>query len=791
MVSLRNMPMKRKLRLVIMVTSTLALLLACSAFVVHDSIALRRHMVSELASEADVLAVRAVSLLNGDDPKPAEEVLAGVRDDLDIVCAAVYGADGKLFGSYQRPGRKAFGPPSTAQAKGHRFWSSHLIANSKVVRDQQHVGSVYLESDLQAVRSLLTHHLIIASIVVLTASALTLLLTGRLQRLVTDPFLKLTNLAQAVTQQKDYTARAPKSSDDEVGKLIDAFNEMLEQIQERDKALRKANDDLEKRVQERTQLLQRELFERMKTEENLWESQRTLSTLMSNLPGAAYRCRNDLERTMEFISEGSHELTGYRPADLIQNAACCYAQLIHPEDQKRAWQETQAAVEAKRPFKLIYRIIAANTQEKWVWEQGMGVFSDDGKLLALEGFISDMTDRKRAEEERKRAEEQLRQAQKMEAVGRLAGGVAHDFNNVLTVITGYCDMLLRRTDDSDPLHKNVDEIGKAATRAASLTRQLLAFSRKQVLQPKVLELNEVVAGMQKMLRRLIGEDVEFRTSFADSLGLVKTDPGQIEQVILNLAVNARDAMPQGGTLTIETGNVTIDQASIGQKREITPGEYVMLAVTDTGVGMTEAVRAHLFEPFFTTKGLGKGTGLGLATSYGIVRQSGGYIEVYSEPDHGSTFKIFLPRVDEALPVQSPEPKDDALPQGKETLLMVEDEVAVRELSALILRECGYTVLEAGNGIEGLQVAQADREGKIDLVISDIIMPQLGGQEMVARLQKRTPDVKVLFTSGYTDDALVNHGVLDRRVAFLEKPFSPKQLAIKVREVLDQPTTVAV
>jgi nitrogen-specific signal transduction histidine kinase len=388
---------------------------------------------------------------------------------------------------------------------------------------------------------------------------------------------------------------------------------------------------------------------------------------------------------------------------------------------------------------------------------------------------------KRAGEALRRSEEQLRQSQKMEAVGRLAGGVAHDFNNLLTVITGYCGMSLLKMKSRDPLRKNAEEIQRAAEHASSLTHQLLAFSRKQVLQPRVLDLNEVVSHMGKMLHRLIGEDIELRTTFEPSLGRVKADPGQIEQVILNLAVNARDAMPRGGILTIRTANVSFDQKTNSRSRALEIGEYVMLAVSDNGVGMTDEVKEHLFEPFFTTKGVGKGTGLGLATCYGIVSQSGGDIRVYSEPGSGTTLKIYLPRTD-AAPEHTSQAESNVLPGGKESVLIVEDDKAVRKFIASVLDECGYQVQEAANAMEALLCIE---NGTVfDLVVTDVIMPQMSGRDLYDRIKAHTPDAKVLFISGYTDDALASLGVLNCDSSFLEKPFSPARLTRKIRQVLD-------
>jgi two-component system cell cycle sensor histidine kinase/response regulator CckA len=384
--------------------------------------------------------------------------------------------------------------------------------------------------------------------------------------------------------------------------------------------------------------------------------------------------------------------------------------------------------------------------------------------------------------ERRQLEGQLRQSQKMEAVGQLAGGIAHDFNNVLTVITGYSQLLLARVGPGNPLCGELEEIRKAGDRAAALTRQLLAFSRRQVLAPKVLNLNDVLASIEGMVRRLIGEDMEMMTILYPSLGLVKADPGQIEQVIVNLAVNARDAMPQGGKLTIETANVVLDEIRTSKQVTIPAGLYVMLAVSDTGHGMDSGTQAHIFEPFFTTKEKGKGTGLGLATVYGIVKQSDGYITVYSEPGRGAAFKIYLPQAEAVA-----EPSERKIPlrtlDGSETLLVVEDEDTIRSLACSVLQSHGYTVLEALNAKDALRLSQ-EQSGPIHLLLTDVVMPQTSGRELAERMTVLRPDMKVLFMSGYTDDAVVRHGVLREGTAFLQKPFAPADLARKVREVLD-------
>ncbi len=387
--------------------------------------------------------------------------------------------------------------------------------------------------------------------------------------------------------------------------------------------------------------------------------------------------------------------------------------------------------------------------------------------------------------ERQQLEAQLVQAQKMEALGRLAGGVAHDFNNLLTAILGYGEMLMQELPEDDGRRHYAAQIINTAEHAAALTRQLLVFGRKQIIQPRILNLNELISGMEKMLRRLLGEDLEMVTLLDPALGAVKADPSQMDQVIMNLAVNARDAMPRGGLLTIETENVDLDETYAGDHLEVSPGPYVMLAMSDTGIGMDLATLDHIFEPFFTTKEPGKGTGLGLSTVFGIVKQSGGHIWVYSEPGKGTTFKVYLPRLAEgALPLH-PAAAPAASLHGSETILVVEDDEQLRDVICQTLRNYGYLVLEARHGSEAILVCGRHR-GPIHLVLTDVIMPGMSGGELIERLAPLGRKIKVLFMSGYTEDTAVLHSLLAAGVPFLEKPFKMMNLVTMVREVLDSP-----
>ncbi|HEX8696051.1 MAG TPA: PAS domain S-box protein [Longimicrobium sp.] len=778
----------------------------------------------------------------------------------------------------------------------------------------------------------------------------------------------------------------------------------------------------------------RHAIERGRMDEELRESRGALAALLAHLPGMAYRCRNDRLWTMELVSEGCRDLTGWDPADLVGNAAVAWAELIHPADRERVWQAVQAAVAAGRAFRVEYRLRTRGGRERWVEEHGVavragsepvlleGLVSDvtahkqveaalrrsgdyfralietsaeivavgnaDGTLryaspavqrvtgyaprewvktpvlgavhpddvpaaraaferllaapggaeeaelrmrrrdgtwrvvelsarnllddpavggivynvrditerraseealrrrerhfrsliemgqdvitvlegdgdvrfaspsvqrvlgyeprelvggylfehvhpddvpAALEGFdrairapgepqwtefrvrhkdgdyrtletiatsllhdpdvqgivvnSRDATERKQAEEALRLSQQQFLQAQKFDAIGRLAGGVAHDFNNLLTAIRGNAELLLLDIPPDDARREDVEEIRHAAERAAGLTRQLLAFSRRQVLQPRVLDLNAVVLDMERMLRRLIGEDVELVTRLERSAAHVRADPGQLEQVLLNLAVNARDAMPSGGRLIVETRNARLDEELKRTYPYVVPGSYVLLAVTDTGHGMDRETQERVFEPFFTTKP--RGTGLGLSTVYGIVKQSGGYIWVYSEPENGTTFRIYLPPVEAPAEEAASGPGAAAPTRGAETVLLAEDEETVRRLARRVLQRSGYTVLEAADGEEALRVAGAHR-GPIHLLVTDVVMPRLGGRDLAARLLAARPGLRVLYVSGYTEEAVQRHGVLDPGIGFLEKPFTAEALAERVRRALDEP-----
>jgi len=537
-------------------------------------------------------------------------------------------------------------------------------------------------------------------------------------------------------------------------------------------------EDLEKMVDERTRglrqandKLQIEIEERKRTESMLRESEDRFSSAFAYAPIGEALVLPD--GRFSKVNRALCQLLGYTEAEMLTRT---FQEITHPENLR-------ANVENMKRM-LAGEIASYHTEKRYLHALGHPVTvlldvslvrNDQGQPLHFIAQVQDIT-------EKKKLEAQLFQSQKMETVGKLAGGIAHEFNSIMTAILGQSEMLIGDLPPQSPQGKNAIEIRHAANRAAKLTAQLLAYGRKQILQPRALNLNEIIANSQNMFRHLTGENVEMRILAAPDLKLVHADAGQIEQVIMNMAMNARDAMPQGGKFTIETANVSLDENQAGKEAELKPGDYVLLTISDTGRGMSAEVKQRIFEPFFSTKGVGQGTGLSLATCYGIIKQSGGHISVISEQHRGTTFKIYLPQLRGADARPAPGPSD--LPRGTETILLVEDDAALRTMAATFLERLGYTVLSASHGVEALDLLGQLRGTSIDLLFTDVVMPHMNGKDLSDRVLKLHPQTKVLFTSAYAENEIVHQGELSPGLALLQKPFAPTTMAHKVREILD-------
>jgi two-component system, cell cycle sensor histidine kinase and response regulator CckA len=493
----------------------------------------------------------------------------------------------------------------------------------------------------------------------------------------------------------------------------------------------------------------------------------------------------DLVTNQVLWNDGLYEVFKYQPGEVVEDSDW-WAARIHPADREQILNSVEALFDSgDLNWASEYRFQKADGSYATVFDRGYVAKDEQGKPVRMIGTMLDLTERRSSEKALRESEEKLQQAQKMESIGRLAGGIAHDFNNLLTAILGYSEITLLHIAEGDPLRANLEEIKRAGNRAANLTRQLLAFSRKQVLQPQIMDFNSIIFELDKMLRRLIGEDIELVTHLQEPLGMVKADPSQIEQVIINLVINARDAMPEGGKLTIETANLMLDQEYTSKHPEVKPGAYVMIAVSDNGEGMDEATKERIFEPFFTTKAIGKGTGLGLSTVHGIVNQSEGHIWVYSELGNGSTFKLYFPRTDlDTTRADASTQNKRSFIGGNEIILLVEDDEIVRNMAKRILELDGYQILTASTPFDALAICQEYKE-KIHLLLTDVVMPQMSGNILAKQILAIRPDIIVLYMSGYTENTIVHHGALDEGINFIEKPFTPENLSHRVRALLDK------
>jgi len=747
--SYMDFSIRQKLQLIVMATSTAALLVASVVFALFDRSTFLRGNTQDLTVAARMVGSNSTAALSFGDAKSAGEILSALQAKQNVINACIYRKDGLVFASYSRDAAQGDFSPPPAQTESTAIVNDHMVLFQPILLNGTSIGTIFLEADLTDLRARMTRFLEIDSLVLLASLAVAFLLSTRLQQVISGPIRELADTALSVSTQENYSIRATKRGNDEIGLLFDQFNSMLDRIQQRDTALQEAHNELEDRVVERTSYL---------------------NALIENSPLAI------------LVLDPEQKVQLYNPA--FENLFQC----SHKEDFgkpvaalfpfEKTLPETTGAFGAISETTRVGLITRRKRKDGSYVDVELHLvpLTVNGRVLGSLGIYQDVT-------ERRVLERQLQMAQKMEAVGRLSGGIAHDFNNLLGVILGYIQVIKRSLVSGNSLYEYAEEIEKASHRAVALTRQLLAFSRQQVLEPVVLSLNTLVSGMEKMLPRLIGEDIELNLILNPTISQVKADPGQLEQVLMNLAVNARDAMPDGGKLTIQTADAEIDVAFAREHPGSIPGKYAMLAVTDTGTGIDPETQAQIFEPFFTTKGRDKGTGLGLATVYGVVKQSNGYINVESQRGKGSTFTIYLPRIEETVLAPTKGIPEPQTVRGTETILLVEDAEPLRMLAQLFLKENGYQVLTAADGSEAQKLA-AEYAGPIHLLLTDVVMPGINGRVLAERLAPSHPAMKVLYMSGYTDSFIAGHGVLEPGTHLLRKPFTEEILVRKLRELLD-------
>ncbi len=650
---LNTTTIKGKLSLVSLVTTCIALLIIAAVFVVYDVMSSKRFLVSNMTAQATMIGDNSAVALSFDNRKDATEILSALSAAKNIVQAAIYAKDGTVFATYLRPGERDLILPPAPSGDAHTFDFNGLYLFRPILHDGERIGSIYIQSDLHELHSHLAWYAVIALAAFAIALVVAFLLLSRLQKTITKPILDLVRLTRSVSNNRDYSVRSTVPESDKTGMLAAGFNEMLSQIQARDKELDLYRQQLEEKVELRT------------------------------------------------------------------------AELAHANER------------------LLHELA-----------------------------------------ERQRTEDQLRHSQKMEAVGLLAGGVAHDFNNVLTAIIGYGTLTQMKMKADDPLLHNVVEILAAAQRAANLTQGLLAFSRKQVIKVMPVDLNLIIERCSELLRRMIGEDISLTQNLAKEDLIVAADNSQLDQVLMNLATNARDAMTHGGSLQIETHRVDLDERYVLTHPYMKAGSYALIVVSDTGEGMDAETTGRIFEPFFTTKEVGRGTGLGMSIVFGIIKQHNGYINVYSERGTGTTFKIYIPLTGATSTYEKPNSRPVRMKGGTEVILLAEDDATIRGMMTSILEDVGYTIIETIDGEAALEKIRAEKD-RIQFLVLDVIMPKKNGKQVYDEAKKMIPGIKALFVSGYTADILQEKGSIDEGLDFISKPVPPNELLEKIRELIEK------
>ena len=774
-----QLSLPHKITVLTLGASLLVLVVASFIFIVRERTSARETLKQLLLVRVAIMSESLAVALDFNDPRPVQAVLDLLDNDPGMIGAAAYDRQGKLLASYHRANVPGFTPPP-APPPGTRFEGEVFYLAHPVSLHGREIGTLYFERDMLELREHFTRTLVNFSVAALVATALGFLVSAALQRIVSEPILRLARTSQSVAISHDFALRAVKSSPDEIGQLVDSFNGMLTQLQSRDEALAKARDELEERVVERTrqltetlEKLRAEVRDRETAQQALQQAQEKYLLHVAQTPMAVI----DWNIQFEVVSwnPAAERIFGYPAAEAIGRRG---PDLIVPPAVRHfvdtVWQDLLRQTGGEH---IINENVTRDGRTLTCEWFSTPLVSADGRVVGVSSFCADISGRVSLEQ-------QLRQSQKMQAIGQLAAGVAHDFNNLLTVIKGNASLLEYNQQLTPEDHGFIKELHAACARAATLVSQLLAFSRKQILQPKPLDLNELVASDAKMLTRLLGEAVVLRCTFAPVPVLVRADRGMLDQVIVNLAVNARDAMPGHGHLDVSTALVKVDATDRTHSAEARPGQFSCLTVTDTGCGMDAATLARIFEPFFTTKEVGKGTGLGLATVYGIVKQHEGWIECTSAPGQGTTFKVFLPHHTAGAIVPSAAPEVDPALRGTETVLLVEDEAAVRELNRRALARLGYHVLVATSGPEALPIWEA-QQADVRLLVTDMVMPGgMTGLELAVRLRQDRPELRVIYSSGYSPELFAGKVALKEGLNYLAKPYSLAALGKAVRAALD-------
>ncbi|MBI5848201.1 MAG: response regulator [Nitrospirae bacterium] len=732
----RDMTIRKKLTLMIMGASAVAVMLASIVFYIMMVTHFRSSYEKSLSGLAEVLASNCQASLAFRLPEEADHLISSLSARPSVVYAVISDMKGNRFASYGKP-------PDAIKSGG--FVSGYMMVREDISLGNNVIGTLTVYDNMSSINRMRLFAVLAAFLAVSLSMIAALVLAAPMQKLISGPILALASATDRISREQDFSFRTPKQGNDEVGQLVDAFNAMISQIAKRN--------------------------------EELTESENRFHALLDQAVDAFYLF--DTAGVIIDVNQKACTDLGYTRDELLcgMTISDIDAGMEGELADRLPWHGLQPLMSL-----TVETRHRRNNGLDFPVEMSFGIIEFSGYRFVM-GLARDISERRQSEQEKQKLEAQLLQAQKMEAIGHLAGGIAHDFNNMLQAIIGYASLLDMRMEKNSPLKSYVAEILNSSEKSSDLTKQLLAFSRKQVISPKQIELNQLITGMEKLLRRLIGEDIDFITNLADRDLMVVVDPSQIGQVLMNLCTNARDAMPDGGHLSIGTETVQLGGDYIAANIIETPGLYALVSVTDTGEGMDEETRQKIFDPFFTTKEVGKGTGLGLSMAYGIIKQHNGHISVYSELGKGTTFRIYLPlcgtKHEEAETASATLPKG-----GKETILVAEDNEEVRGLIRNVLEGFGYTVILAVDGEDAIHKF-TENQDIIQLVMLDVIMPKRNGKEVCDVIKKNRPDMDVLFSSGYTADVINTKGVLEEKMDFISKPVTPHDLLNKIREMLDR------